>query len=157
MNIRRLILLAAFALTGLVARAQNDDIIVDYNAPKSYVIGGIRVAGNQYVKAEQIVQISGLREGMRLNLPGDEIAAIHRRLWQQRYLEDIAISIDSLSSGRDTAWLRLDITERPRMSAWDYSGIRSGEKKDLNERLHFRRGGEFSDYVQSTSVDIIKR
>ena len=157
MKIRRLILLAAFALTGLAARAQNDDIVVDYNAPKTYVIGGVRVAGNQYVKADQIVQISGLREGMRLKLPGDEIAAIHRRLWQQRYLEDIAISIDSLSASRDTAWLRLDITERPRMSAWDFTGVRSGEKKDLNERLHFRRGGEFSDYVESTSVDIIKR
>ena len=157
MKIRRIILLAAFALTGLAARAQNDDIIVDYNAPKTYVIGGVRVAGNQYVRADQIVQISGLREGMRLKIPGDEISAIHRRLWQQRYLEDIAISIDSLSSARDTAWIRIDITERPRMSKWDFTGIRSGEKKDINERLHFRRGGEFSDYVESTSVDIIKR
>ena len=83
MKIRRIILLAAFALTGLAARAQNDDITVDYNAPKTYVIGGVRVAGNQYVRADQIVQISGLREGMRLKLPGDEISAIHRRLWQQ--------------------------------------------------------------------------
>ncbi len=33
----------------------------------------------------------------------------------------------------------------------------SPEKKDLQERLNFKRGGEFSDYVAKTSVDIIKR
>jgi len=75
MKISRAILTAAFALSCLAAGAQNgsDDLIVDYNAPKTYVIGGVKVAGNQYVKAEQIVQISGLREGMRLEIPGDEI------------------------------------------------------------------------------------
>jgi len=149
---------ALFLLAALPSMGQSGSgIVVDYNAPRKYVIGGIGVEGNQYIKAEQIIQLTGIQPGMSLTLPGDEISAIHRRLFKQRYFEDIAIRIDSLSAARDTAWLVIGIIERPRMSRWNFNGIRSGEKKDLQERLNFRRGGEFSDYVESTSVDIIKR
>ena len=49
------------------------------------------------------------------------------------------------------------IVERPRVSRWTYTGVKSGEKKDLQERLNLRPGREFSEYVRNTSVDIIKR
>ena len=39
---------------------------------------------------------------------------------------------------------------------WIYTGVKSGEKKDLQERLNLRAGREYSDYVKNTSVDIIK-
>ncbi|MBO4341170.1 MAG: BamA/TamA family outer membrane protein, partial [Bacteroidales bacterium] len=58
---------------------------------------------------------------------------------------------------KDTAWFKVIIKERPRVSAWLYTGVRSGEKKDLQERLNLRPGREFSDYVKATSIDIIKR
>ena len=164
MNLTRRIILpllsaGLFLLAALPSMGQSggNGIVVDYNAPRKYVIGGIGVEGNQYIKADQIIQLTGLREGMVLTLPGDEISSIHKRLWKQRYFEDVSIRIDSLSSGRDTAWLMIGIVERPRMSRWTFTGVRSGEKKDLQERLNLRRGGEFSDYVESTSVDIIKR
>ena len=69
----------------------------------------------------------------------------------------MSIVIDSLSSQRDTAWLKICIVERPRVSRWTFSGVRTGERKDLQERLNLRPGREFSEYVRSTSVDIIKR
>jgi hypothetical protein len=49
------------------------------------------------------------------------------------------------------------VKERPRVSRWTYSGVKSGERKDIQERLNLRPGREFSDYVQKTSEDIIKR
>ena len=65
--------------------------------------------------------------------------------------------VDSLSASADTAWFKVCIRERPRVSRWTYSGVKSGEKKDLQERLNLRPGREYSDYVKNTSVDIIKR
>jgi len=147
----------ALAQDGRTGNGDREDIVVDYNAPKKYVIGGIRVEGNKYIKGEQIIQLTGIKPGMSLQIPGDDIASIQRRLWMQRYFEDVSLIIDSLSSRRDTAWLIIGIVERPRVSAWTFSGVRGGEKKDLQERLNLRRGGEFSEYVQTTSVDIIKR
>ena len=130
---------------------------IDYNNPHKYVVGGVTVEGNRAFGEKQILQQCGLRKGMEVTIPGDDISSIVNRLWLQRYFQDVAVYVDSLSSAKDSVYLRIAIQERPRVSRWAFSGVRSGEKKELMERLNFRRGGEFSDYVSKTSVDIIKR
>ncbi len=157
--IGRIFCLSALTLMPLIASAQQkkESIEIDYNNPRTYVVGGVKVEGNRAFGDNQIIQQSGLHKGMEVTIPGDDMSSIVKRLWMQRYFQDVAVYIDSLSSGQDTVFLRLSIQERPRVSRWTFSGVKSGEKKDLQERLNFKRGGEFSDYVAKTSVDIIKR
>ncbi len=133
------------------------DVEVDYNNPKKYIVGGVKIDGVQYYSAEQIRQIVAMQEGMEVTVPSEAMSNIVDRLWAQRYFEDVSVSIDSLVPTRDTAYFKVHITERPRVSRWLYSGVRNGEQKELEERLNLRRGGEFSDYVAKTSTDIIKR
>ena len=150
------LLAVAVALPSL-AQTTGSEVVVDYNNPKKYIVGGVEVEGSTYYPAEQIVQISGLRKDMEVTVPSEEVSSIVTRLWHQRYFEDVTVSIDSLSAGRDTAFFKISIIERPRVSKWVFSGVKSGEEKELRERLNFRRGTEFSEYVSKTSVDIIKR
>ena len=152
----RIICTALAALASLSAMAQST-VEVDYLHPHKYVVGGVGVEGNQYFSENQILQLSGLRPGMSVTVPGEEITGIVERLVAQRYFEDVAVMIESESAQRDTAWFKIVIKERPRVSRWTYTGVKSGEKKDLQERLNLRPGREFSDYVKSTSIDIIKR
>ena len=151
-------LVSAFILS-LPAWAQQagKDVVVDYNNPKKYIVGGVRVEGNNYFSPEQIIQITGLQKGMEVTVPSEEMSAIISRLWAQKYFEDVAIAVDSIAPSRDTAFFKIAIMERPRVSRWTFSGVKSGEQKELLERLNLRRGGEFSDYVAKTSTDIIKR
>ena len=145
-------------LAPLAARGQErEDIVIDYTSPKKYVVGGVAVEGNTYYSDQQIISASGMHPGMTLTVPGEDISSVVNRLWRQRYFEDVSVSIDSLSAAKDSAWFKITILERPRMSRWTFTGVKSGEKKDLEERLNFRRGGEFSEYVSKTSSDIIKR
>ena len=141
----------------LWAQQADGGVEVDYNNPKKYVVGGVSLEGNQYLSRDQILQVSGLREGMEVTVPGEDISNVITRLWHQRYFEDVAVSIDSLVPTRDTAYFKITIVERPRVSRWLFSGVKSGEQKELEERLNLRRGGEFSEYVAKTSTDIIKR
>ena len=159
MKLTRIIcLFAALALTAPVwAQASGEKIEVDYNNPKKYVVGGVKVEGNHYFAPQQIIQITGLQKGMEVTVPSEELSAIVKRLWLQRYFEDVTVAVDSLSASRDTAFFKISIIERPRVSRWSFSGVKSGEQKELQERLNLRRGGEFSDYVAKTSTDIIKR
>ncbi len=159
MNWRRILSLAALSVLGTAAFAQTgrEDIEVDYNAPKKYIVAGVGVEGNRYFGPQQVINLTGLQKGMEVTIPGEDISSIVERIWAQRYFEDVSMVIDSLSSGRDSVWLKVCIRERPRVSRWTFSGVRSGEKKDLQERLNLRPGREFSDYVKTTSVDIIKR
>ena len=136
-------------LTGwsLQAQTSRSGIEVDYNRPRKFIVGGVGVEGNQYFNEHQILQLTGLQAGQEITVPGEEVSGIVKRLVAQRYFEDVAVLVDSLSAGADTAWFKISVRERPRVSRWDYSGVRSGEKKDLQERLNLRPGREYSDYV----------
>ena len=159
MRLFRLICLACFLLlSGSVwAQQSGSDVMVDYNNPKKYIVGGVKLEGNEHFSQEQILQLAGLQKGMEVTVPSEDVTNIVKRLWGQRFFDDVSVVIDSIAPTRDTAFFKIAIIERPRVSRWTFSGVKSGEEKELLERLNFRRGGEFSDYVAKTSTDIIKR
>ena len=160
MGICRLIsFLSVFFMAGIGLGAQESEkeITVDYNNPKKYVVGGISVEGNKYINSDQILKISGIQPGFEVTVPGEEFSAVVTRLWLQKYFEDVTMVIDSIAPSNDTAFFKIRVVERPRVSRWTFSGVKSGEQKELQERLNLKRGGEFSDYVAKTSTDIIKR
>jgi len=156
---KQILCAALLLLTGLSLRAQTSrsGIEVDYSHPKKYVVGGVSVEGNQYFNQHQILQLTGLQAGQELTVPGEDVTGIVKRLVAQRYFEDVAVVVDSLSAKADTAWFVISVRERPRVSRWNYTGVKSSERKDLQERLNLRPGREYSEYVKNTSVDIIKR
>ena len=149
--------LALTLCVAVPAFAQAGDVEVDYNHPKRYVVGGVRVEGNSYFKSAQIISQAGVREGASITVPGEEVSAMVNRLMLQKFFDSVSVEIDSLSSSRDTAFLAIKIKERPRVSQWTFSGIKSGERKDIEERVNLKRGREFSEYVEKTTSDIIKR
>ena len=155
MRAKQILCLLLLAFLAIPSIAQ--EVEVDYNNPQKYVVGGVKVEGNHYFSPDQIIQISGLQKGIEITAPGDEVSSIVNRLWLQKYFEDVAVVIDSLAPSQDTAFFKIAIIERPRVSRWTFSGVKSGEEKELLERLNLRRGGEFSDYVSKTASDIIKR
>ena len=159
MKCHRITLILLLSVLGFPLAAQQEDngVIIDYNNPKKYIVGGVTVEGNNYFGPDQIIQLTGLQRGIEVTVPGDDISSIVNRLWLQRYFEDVAVSIDHLGETPDTAYFKISIKERPRVSKWTFSGVRSSEQKELMERLNLKRGGEFSDYVSKTASDIIKR
>ena len=159
MKVRHIVFNLLLMLLAAPALAQNggSGVIVDYNNPKKYIVGGVKVEGTNYFSPDQIRQITGLQEGMEITAPSEEMTSIVNRLWMQRYFEDVELAIDSLSASRDTAFLKVSIIERPRVSKWTFSGVKSGEQKELLDRLNLRRGGEFSEYVAKTATGIIER
>lgn len=157
-RVYRIFAMAGVLLSSFAAAAQSGDVPdFSYGTPKKYIVGSITVEGNTYFSDNQIVQLTGLFKGSEVTVPGDDITNIVNRLWAQRYFRDIAISADSVSHAGDSIYLRVKIKERPRVSRWTFTGIKSGERKDLLERLNLRRGGEYSEYVGKTSCDIIAR
>ena len=159
MTVKKILCFAALMLSALGLRAQSGTggVEVDYNRPKSYVVGGVGIEGNQYFNEHQILQQVGMQKGQTITVPGEDVTSVVKRLVAQRYFEDVAVVVDSLNASADTAWFKVIVRERPRVSRWTYSGVKSSERKDLQERLNLRPGREYSEYVKNTSIDIIKR
>ena len=159
MRISRIVYIAFLLMMAAPMWAQQSgkNVVVDYNSPKKYIVGGVSVEGREHVSEQQILQIAGLQEGMEVTVPSDDLSSIVKRLWLQRMFEDVTLAIDSIAPSRDTAFFKISVIERPRVSRGTFSGVKSGEEKELRERLNFRRGSEFSEYVAKTATDIIKR
>ncbi|MCQ2139353.1 MAG: outer membrane protein assembly factor BamA [Bacteroidales bacterium] len=149
--------LLLLALAPFVARAQQSDIVVDYNRPHNYYVGGVTVEGNTYFSTEQIISLTRLNVGRVVEVPSDDVSNAVRKLWDQHFFEDVELSIDHFSENGDSAFFKIKIKERPRVARWTFSGVPKGQQKELMDRLNLRRGGEFSDFVSKTSCDIIKR
>lgn len=141
------------------AGAQETDsdrgIVVDYNHPKTYTVGGIKVKGVKYIDENSVLGITGIQPGQKLTVPGQDLSQVVKRLWLQKRFSSVGLAIDSLGQG-DTAYFSLVLTERERVSAWNYKGVKKSEQDDLKEKLHLRKGQQLSEYVKQTSVDLIK-
>lgn len=160
MNFKKLYITALLCLCPLFLVAQGEKstngVIVNYEKPANYIVGGVDVEGVKYLNKDQIIALTGLKVGQKVKVPSDELTAVVKRVWLQRYFEDVALSIDSLVPTRDTAYFKLTLTERPRVSKWSFLGVKSGERSDLQEKLSLRRGAELSEYGIKTNVGIIK-
>jgi len=153
------ILISMLLFLPFAAYAANsaDSVVVNYNSPRKYIVAGVDCEGVNYFSKEQIINLTGLQKGMEITAPGEDVSNIIKRLWLQRFFEDVSISIDSLSAEGDSAFFKIGVIERPRVSRFTFSGVKSGEQKDLLERLNVKRGQAFSEYFAAASSDIIKR
>lgn len=157
MDVMKKICIAAVMVLAMAPlRAQDNGVVVDYNNPRVYVVDSVAVEGNNYFSDQQIIQNSGLQKGMEVTVPGEDISSIVKRLWMQRFFDDVSVGIDSVGADGRSALFKIYIKERPRVSRWTFSGVRKGEEKDLMDRLSLRRGGEFSDYVAASATNVIK-
>jgi outer membrane protein insertion porin family len=148
--------LAFLALPAAAQDTGNVPVEVDYNAPRSYVVGGVRVSGNKYLGENQLISVLGLRPGDNVTVPSEEVSAAIKRIWLQGAASNVGLYVDSLSAGRDTAWFRLDIQERPRVVTWNYRGVKNSERDDLKEKLNLRRAAPLSEYIKESSIKTIK-
>ena len=157
MKIGRLFATLALVLAPLSLAAQEGGVEVDYFHPVKYKVGGIKVEGNTFYSDQQIISLTGIQPGMEVTVPGEALSNVVERLWLQRYFEDVSLTVDSLNVAGDSAWFSIRIKERPRVSRWSFTGVTSGERKDIQERVNLRPGREFSEYVEKTTSDIIRR
>jgi outer membrane protein insertion porin family len=130
------------------------NIVFDAAKPQEFVIADITISGVKYLNPEQILSFIGVTKGDTVKIPNEDISLALKRLWAQRHFSDIVLSATKIEG--DKIYLDIKLTERPRVSAWDFTGAKKGERNDLREKLHLRRGSEVSDYLLKVSIDAIK-
>ncbi len=151
MRLKLLLLLVIIVLTAEKSFSQFD---VNYDSPKDYTIGGITVSGIKYLNKQALIQISGLRVGQKITVPGDEITRSIEKLWKQGLFSDVSIGITDISDD-DKIFLDIKLEERPKINKVLYKGVRSGEKEDLNEKIKVIPGTKVTEHVLTKTKNII--
>ncbi len=107
---------------------------IDYNrTPRQYYIGQITVDGVKNYDERLLIGLSGLAEGEKIEIPGEEITKAVKRYWRNGLFSNVAISVDSLVG--DSAYLHIQLTQRPRISQINFNGVRKNERDDLKEKM----------------------
>ena len=132
-----LIIYALFGLLiPLLAQVTHKEVApeIDYSrTPRQYYIGQITIDGVNNYDDRLLIGLSGLAEGQRIEIPGEEITKAVKRYWRNGLFSNVAISVDSLVG--DSAYLHIQLTQRPRISEINFNGVRKNERDDLKEKI----------------------
>jgi outer membrane protein insertion porin family len=128
---------------------------LSYLNPRDYIIGGVTVSGTKYLDKDVLLQISKLNKGDRINLPGEQNAAVIKRMYDQGLFDDVQLNITKINL--DTIYLEIAVVERPRLSRMHITGIRKGEIEDLQKKLSDKNSKIVNENLLSTTTAIIKK
>ncbi|MCD7720888.1 MAG: BamA/TamA family outer membrane protein [Prevotellaceae bacterium] len=110
------------------------DPVVDYGrTPREYILGGITVSGVQNYDDYLLIGLSGLQVGSPITIPGDEITRAVKRYWRNGLFSNVSIRVDSIVS--DSAYLHIELAQRPRISEINYNGLKKSEREDMESKL----------------------
>ncbi len=122
--------------------------------PKSYEIAGIDVTGIPESDNYLIIGFSGLSIGDRIDVPGEAITDAVKRFWRQGLYSKVEINVEKTAG--DKIWLEIALQRQPRMSEMTFEGVKSGEKKDISERLGMVSGQQLTPNIIARAKQIIE-
>jgi outer membrane protein insertion porin family len=147
-----IILLAALCLSVAGSAQEN---LFSYSSPKKYCIKDITVSGVKFLDPTVLISVSGLSVNDTISVPGDDISKPIKKLWSQGLFSDVKISATKVE-GEDI-YLDIYLQERPRISAFTFTGVRKGEINDLKELVKLRAGGQITESILENTARIIKK
>lgn len=121
--------------------AQDDKlggVALDYEHPKTYVIGNVTAVGSMTIDPNILVLLTGLDQGKKIKVPGDEITRAIEQLWKQGIFSDVELIAVGIQS--DTIYLQINVQERPKLSRYSIKGLNKTETKNIREEISLRSG-----------------
>ena len=153
------ICLFGFALAGKAQDANTDEsskpVILYSGTPKKYEIADIKVEGVKNYEDYVLIGLSGLSVGQSISVPGDEITSAIKRYWRHGLFSNVKITAEKIEDGK--VWLKISLTQRPRISEIRYHGVKKSERQDLETRLALVKGSQITPNLVDRAKTLIKR
>lgn len=146
------------AISKNVADLSTSAPVISYTlTPKKYEIADITVSGLKNAMYEDYVLIgfSGLSVGDKVEIPGSEITNAVKRFWKQGLFSDIKITATKISG--DKIWLNIELKDRPRISDISFTGVKKGEREDLENKIGMVKGSQITPNMVDRAKNIITK
>ena len=143
-----------FVSAHLNAQERTDTIynppIVYSGLPTTYEIADIKVTGADNYEDYIVIGYSGLKKGDMIEIPGNEVTTAVKRLMRQGLFAQAQIIVEKIAGNK--AWLVINLRTQPRISEVKYSGMKKGEREDLQKRLQLMKGNQITQNIDRKSV-----
>ncbi|RYG52883.1 MAG: outer membrane protein assembly factor, partial [Chitinophagaceae bacterium] len=146
-----------FAQTDTIPASGNPLVeIFQQRYPKQYRIAGITVTGTKSFDHNLIISISGLAVGDKVQIPGTDVfAKAISKLWRQNLVSDVKINLTKLVES--DIYVEIEITERPRLIDFKFTGIKKGERDDLSNKLNLSKDRVLTENMKLSAVETIHK
>ncbi len=146
-----LVLLLVMLLSNVNLLAQK----IDYSRPKKYEIAAITTTGVKYLNPTVLVNLSGLKVGQTIEVPGNDISKAINKLWKHGLFGDVNITATKIEG--DKIYLNIYMRERPRLSRCQFVGISKGQGEDLLSEMKMTKGSQVTDELINRSKKTIEQ
>lgn len=130
--------------------------VISYSlSAKKYEIADIKVSGVKNYEDFVLIGFSGLSVGDKIDIPGDEITAAIKRFWKHGLFSDVKILATKMTN--DKVWLEIQLKQRPRVSDVKFTGIKKGEREDLEAKIGLMKGSQITPNLIDRAKIVIKK
>ncbi|MDO7609603.1 MAG: outer membrane protein assembly factor BamA, partial [Crocinitomicaceae bacterium] len=109
-----------------------------YLSPKEYELGPIKIYGANNYDHQAIKLIAGLRQGLPITLPSEQINTAIKNLWKEGLFSDISIYAEKEISG--IVYLIIELKPRPKLSRFKFTGVSKREADKIREEISLFSG-----------------
>lgn len=120
-----------------------DGFSVNYQSPKEYTIGSIRVEGADAYDPNAIRLIAGLRQGQKITIPGQQISDAISNLWKEELFSDVQIYAEKELAG--VLYFIIKVTPRPKLAKYRFTGVNKREADKIREEIALFTGKTISE------------
>ncbi len=160
MRYKILLILSLLASTlTAAAQAVTDTVynptVIFNGVPRNYELAGITVTGADNYEDYIVIGYTGLRVGQRIDIPGNDITQAARRLMRQSLFAQAQIKVEKIADGK--VWLEIAVRPQPRISEVNYTGMKKGERDDIQKMLQLMKGSNINQNIINRATAIVKK
>lgn len=154
--LKRLLLAATLLISAVsaLAQAQADTTAADENVEKvsytgvarKYIIDDVVVSGVRHMDQQLLVNLSGLRKGQEVAIPGDEITQAVKRYLNNGLFSDVKMFYREAPAAGHVI-IEVALRERPRLSKVNFVGLKRGDVKDVYDKVAIMEGAQVTPFL----------
>ena len=144
------IILGFIFFSWVLSYAQNEDFIKG----KSYVLDSISVRGLKTFNSQTVISYSGLSKGQKINVPGEEVSEVIKKLWGLELFSDINFYVTKVENNKIS--IEIDINELPTLTDVKINGLKKGTIESLIKDTELTKGKKLSESFLTNTKNYIE-
>ena len=124
-----------------------------YRKGDTYIIDTITVAGLKNFSDRTVVTYSGLREGQSIQVPGEEITSILKKLWNLELFSNVDLFVTGVNNGKIK--LEINVEELPTLLNYKINGVKKGKAETYEKETELSQGKRLSESFLTNTKNYI--
>ncbi len=119
-----------------------------------YTIDTITVVGLKNFSDRTVVTYSGLREGQRIQVPGEEVSSILKKLWNLELFSDVNLFVTDVKD--ENIKLEINVEELPTLLNYSINGLKNSKAETFEEETELSSGKRLSESFLTNTKNYIE-